>query len=86
MIRIAFLLGSGMIIIGAWAKIVHLPYANVLLGIGLAAIILSTVLSLYEIHSSSRIKTLEKVVWTLGFVLMNWITGLVYILAGRKRV
>jgi hypothetical protein len=85
-IRLSFILASFTILIGAWFKILHYPYANVLLVMGLVAIILSTVLSLHEIHTSQKVNTTEKIVWTLGFLFMNWVTGLIYIIAGRKSV
>jgi hypothetical protein len=42
-------------------------------------------ISLYEILSSTQIRTTEKIVWTIFIILLNPISGLFYLLAGRQR-
>lgn len=44
------------------------------------------VMSLLEIHGSKNIKMPEKVMWTLGFLFFNMITGIVYFFLARKRI
>jgi hypothetical protein len=42
--------------------------------------------SLYEILSSTQIRTIEKIVWTICIILLNPFSGLFYLLGGRKRI
>ena len=85
-LRGSFILASVSILVGAWFKILHYANAGILLTVGVLSIILFTVLALYEIYSSTKVNATEKIFWTIGFIFMNWIVGLVYLVAGRKRV
>jgi hypothetical protein len=54
--------------------------------IGYLPIIIFIVLGFREVISSSRISNNEKWMWCIGFVFMNLVAGLVYVINGRKRV
>ena len=81
-----FLLGTITLINGAYLKVNHFAYADSLLLIGLIITVIVTLLALYEIHSSSKVQRTEKVLWTLGFLMMNTITGFLYFLIYRKEI
>lgn len=42
--------------------------------------------SLFEVHSSTNIRSSEKTMWTIGLLFTGLIAGLAYLLMGRKRV
>jgi hypothetical protein len=85
-LRASFMLASIAIAIGAWFKMLHYPNADIVLTAGVLAIVVFTVLALYEIHSSNNVNASEKIIWTIGFIFMNWIVGLIYLLVGRKSI
>lgn len=44
------------------------------------------VMALKEIYSSNRVNLIEKIMWTICFIGLNWFAGLIYLLFGRKRI
>ncbi len=82
----SFIISSAAILIGAFFKITHAEGAAAWLTGGLLASLVFVAVSIYEVRTSKRIDPSEKRLWTAGFVFMCSITGLLYILIGRKRV
>jgi lipid-A-disaccharide synthase-like uncharacterized protein len=85
-IPISFIISYLFTIVGALLKIMHWPNANVFLIIGMLALAFFVGTCIYEIMSSERINKSEKIMWFFGFLFFWMITGLVYILLGRKRI
>ena len=81
-----FLLGTITLINGVYLKVNHFAYADSLITIGLIMTVIVTLLALYEIHSSSKVQRTEKLLWTLGFLMMNTITGFLYFIIYRKEI
>ena len=75
-----------IIIAGVLLKIAHLEGADTLMTVGFCCVLLFVILAIYEVNTSTEIDRTEKIMWTVGFLFMALITGLVYLLAGRKRV
>jgi Mg2+ and Co2+ transporter CorA len=71
-------------IIGAYLKLTHAQGAETLLMISFIAILIFIVTALYEVNTSKRIDSTEKVMWTVGFLLMSTIAGFVYMLKRRR--
>lgn len=73
-------------IIGISLKIMHLQsfFPFLTIGVGLSAVY--TIVVLMEILPSQRLNTSEKMMWTVGLIFFNVITGLLYFTGGRKRV
>ena len=44
------------------------------------------IMALKEIYSSNRVNLIEKIMWTISFMGLNWIAGLIYLLPARKRM
>ncbi|MBP6557716.1 MAG: hypothetical protein KAX93_00420 [Flavobacterium sp.] len=82
----SFILSFIVTIIGALFKIMHWPGASMLLIIGLLSLAVFVITALYEVHNSKTINSSEKLMWTIGFLFLGSIAGLVYVLIGRKRV
>ena len=53
---------------------------------GLIASAVFIITAVYEVVTSSRIRQQEKVMWTIALILGGSISGILYIILGRKRV
>ncbi|MEW5675460.1 hypothetical protein ABGT15_04030 [Flavobacterium enshiense] len=82
----AFLLSLAITIIGAIMKINHTDGAQIALIIGILSTLAYVVIGIYEVNTSKRINQSEKIMWTIGFIFINFFAGLFYLLNGRKRV
>ena len=83
---LSFFLGLIFVFIGAYLQITHAEGANIWLTIGLLASLVFMLISIYEVMSSTYINQSEKIMWVVGFIFLGLITGIVYLVAGRKRV
>ncbi len=72
-------------IVGAYFKIRHNSIAETFLILGILASIAYIYVALNEIWKSN-IPHNEKIQWTFGFLFINSIAGLVYLISGRKKV
>lgn len=73
-------------LIGAFLKMMHLPGGEPFIITSLVLTAVWIVSGLSEIYSSNQITYNEKVLWTLGFILLSSITGFLYFFIGRPRV
>jgi hypothetical protein len=73
-------------IVGACLKIIHSEGAEVLLIIGLIASLIFIVTAVYEVRTSKRIGYAEKTMWTIALIFIGGITGIIYMIVGRRRI
>lgn len=73
-------------IIGAYLKITHAAGADTWLWISFVAWVVFIIAAIYEVVNSTTINRSEKIMWVVGFILLGSITGIVYLILGRKRV
>ena len=88
-VKWSFVISLVFELVGALMKIMHLPGADELLIIGMAANGVFIVSALSEVWGSVRINTNEKVMWTIAFIFMGFlgaIAGILYVVMGRKRI
>lgn len=71
-------------LIGTYLKMMHIPAPIPFILISIIAGIIYSVLALMEIFSFRRINHSEKVMWVVGFLFVNPITGLLYFVLRRK--
>ena len=71
---------------GTVLKIMHSPFADLLLELSFAFYMVFAVLALYEVFQSNKIETVEKIMWTIGILFLGSIVGILYLLLGRKRI
>ena len=71
---------------GTVLKIMHAPFADLLFQISFAFYLVFAVLALYEVFQSSRIEKNEKFMWTIGFIFLGTLVGILYLVTGRKRI
>lgn len=85
-LTISFLLSFVLTILGAYLKIMHATGADTILAIALFATLAYVLLAMYEVWSSDLFTHGEKIMWTVAFVLLSGIGGLIYLLMGRRRL
>ena len=88
-VKWSFVISLVFELLGAFMKIMHLPGANELLIIGMAANGIFIVSALSEVWGAIKINTNEKVMWTIAFIFMGFlgaIAGILYVVIGRKRI
>jgi hypothetical protein len=85
-LTISFLLSFVLTILGAYLKIMHTTGADTILAIALFATLAYVLLAIYEVWSSDLFTHGEKIMWTVTFVMLMSIGGLIYFLMGRRRI
>lgn len=86
LIPIFFTFSFIIIVIATLLKILHQPFSVEIMALGLISAVFYIILSLIEIFKSDRIGITEKIMWLVAFTAMGTVTGLVYIVSGRRRV
>lgn len=72
--------------IGAIFITSHWAGANIIVAVEFLTPILFIILSVIEVLHSNKIDKTEKSMWIIGLIFITSITGVVYILSGRKRI
>lgn len=85
-LKISFFIWFVGMIIGAISKIMHHLYGDFLLNISIFSFLIFTCLVIYEIFKAEKIEKSEKIMWIIGMLFLGVITGIFYLLVGRKRV
>jgi hypothetical protein len=75
-----------LLLAGTIFKIMHLPYAEVILIIMFCTAITFIALAVYEVIQSSRINMNEKIMWVIGLLFLGIIGSALYWFSGRKRI
>ena len=63
-----------------------LPGRNIVLLLYIVFSLLWIIFALREIYPSDRISSIEKIMWTISFVGVNWIAGLCYLTFRRRKI
>ncbi|KXK36796.1 MAG: PLDc N-terminal domain-containing protein [Saprospiraceae bacterium] len=85
-VKWSFIISFMLSLIGAYFKITHLEGAHALLIIGVITTLIFIVSAIYEVRTSTRIDNSEKTMWTIAFIFMSGLAGIIYFFAGRKRI
>lgn len=87
-LQVSIVIWFTTITIGAFLKILHRPFGDVLLPIGMLALLVFLIFALTEIYHSTRINKAEKWMWFIGLIFLPGIgiAGIFYLLVGRKNV
>ncbi len=72
--------------IGFWLSIHHGKGADIYLILGFIFHLAWLATALYEIFRLSLISKIEKILWTIGLVLLGSFGGLIYLLVLRKNI
>lgn len=85
-LNISFVLSIVIVLVGALFKIMHYPYSQLFLIVGLISMLVFWYLAISEIKSSTKIDGTEKFMWIFGIIFLGSVAGLVYLLSARKRI
>ena len=85
-LNLSFALSFVIVIIGALFKIMHYPYSQLFLIVGLISMLVFWYVAISEIKSSTKIDGSEKFMWIIGLIFFGSVAGLVYLLSARKRI
>lgn len=85
-LQVSIVIWFTTITIGAFLKILHRPFGDVLLPIGMLALLVFLIFALTEIYQSTRINKAEKWMWFVGLIFLPGIAAIFYMLVGRKNV
>ena len=85
-LQISFIFSFLTVIVGAFLKIEHYPYAYLTIIVGLLFHLIFLIAGIYEVSKSKKIEVSEKFMWTVGFIFFGSVAGLVYLLSARKRI
>ncbi len=83
---VAFVISQLTMLIGLVLKIRHLPGADFFLILTFILTLVYIVNALSEIYGSDRIKTNEKIMWTITFIGFNTLAGILYFFILRPRM
>ena len=76
----AFVIGFSFSIIGALLKISHVGNSSIILVIGVILTLVYIVIGIYEVNNSTKLKSSEKIFWTIGFIMFSFFVGLYYLI------
>ncbi len=62
------------------------PGISLLLLLVLTTTFAHMIIGIYEVNNSKKINASQKLMWTLGFLFLNSITGIIYLFYGRKKI
>lgn len=88
LIKPLFYFGYSTVFVFAALKINHtsLNYDKELALVGFTVVAAFVIMALTEVYKSKNITLNEKIMWTIGFLCLNMITGPTYFFMGRKRI
>lgn len=72
--------------IGTYLKFTHTDGAYAVLICAIISSLIFIVAAIDEVRSAATISKSEKRMWTIAFISMGGLTGLIYFLFGRKRI
>ena len=84
MLRTTYGLSVLLTIIGAWLKITHVQGAEEFLIISLLASAVFLFVFISDVQRSPYVNRSEKFMWTIGFIFMGWLAGLLYLIKYRR--
>lgn len=82
----AFYFNLGFYGLAILAKVLHLPFANIVISIGLLLSLVWTVLVLRELMLSTKLSNTERLVLIIFIIFGNIIAGIVYFFFIREKV
>jgi ABC-type polysaccharide/polyol phosphate export permease len=72
-------------LLGIFFKISHYPHGSLLISISVITSLVFIILGLIDVFKNNNSKSYEKIMWTVGFIFLSWIAGLLYYSKFKKR-
>ncbi len=76
--RTSLILTTVFNLLGIFFKIQHYPYGVLLLGLSALASLGFIIPGLADVFDKVKYKLHEKLMWTVGFIFLSWIAGILY--------
>jgi hypothetical protein len=73
-------------LIGLCFKLMHLGHTYFISIIGTILTLPFAIIGIIEVKNSKKIYTPEKIIWSIGFMFLSIITGILYLSFGKKRI
>jgi ABC-type polysaccharide/polyol phosphate export permease len=83
--KVSLILTIVLNVLGAYFKIAHYPHGTLLLSVSFIASLVFVISGLIDVFKNDNCKTHEKIMWTVGFIFLSWIAGLLYYPKFKKR-
>jgi hypothetical protein len=83
--KASLIISTGFNLLGSFFKIAHYPYGNSLLLIGFLASLVFIILGVTDVLRTESGKPMEKLMWTVGFLFLSWLSGILYYPKYKKR-
>ena len=64
---------------GGIMKILHYPYSNIILPLGLIISLVYICIGLYDSFMDKKESSLIKLMWLVAFVALSWLAGILYL-------
>lgn len=74
------------LIIAGIFKFSHLPFSEVISSISAFLMLFFIIVCLYEVNSSERFSSNDKIMWTSGLIIFSVLTAFIYAVSGRKKL
>ncbi len=76
--RVSLIVTTVFNLLGVICKIQHFPYGGLLLGLSALASLGFVIPGLADVFDKVKYKLNEKLMWTVGFIFLSWIAGILY--------
>jgi hypothetical protein len=76
--RISLIITTAFNLLGIFFKIGHYPYGSLLLGMSASVSLGFIIPGLIDVFGKTKYKPHEKLMWTVGFIFLSWIAGILY--------
>jgi hypothetical protein len=77
--RYSLIISTILIFSGAIMKILHLPYSNIILPLGMIFSLVYICIGLYDSFLDKKDSNLIKLMWLVGFIFLSWLAGILYL-------
>lgn len=84
--KLSFLASIVFTIAGVYMKLNNVTGSDYILAIGIIATLTYMIIGIWEVNKSKKLRDGQKVMWTIGFIALNFFAGLLYLTSGRKRI
>lgn len=84
-IKVLLIITIVFYLLGSYFKIARYPYGHTLLWIAIIASLGFRIPGLIDVFKSENSRPMEKTMWTVGFIFLSWIAGLLYYPKFKKR-
>jgi hypothetical protein len=83
--KVSLIISIVLNLLGAFFKIAHYPFGNLLIWISTGVSLVFIILGLLDVFKDKEDLPVDKLLWTLGLIFLNWVAGLLYYPKFKRR-